>query len=73
MEARVAARLDALTADGTGLVLCTHRQSLANRAARFVVIDGGRKILDGPKDEVLEQLRRQALARTAPVRTQGAG
>lgn len=73
MEARVAARLDALTADGTGLVLCTHRQSLANRAARFVVIDGGRKILDGPKDEVLEQLRRQALARSAPVQTQGAG
>lgn len=56
MEGRVCARLKELGAEGTGLVLCTHRQSLAAVADRFVVLDQGRKILDGPREEVMRRL-----------------
>jgi ATP-binding cassette subfamily C protein LapB len=62
MESRVASRLTELCGAGTGLILCTHRQSLAAIAPRFVVIDKGRKMLDGPRDEVLDRLRSAATA-----------
>jgi len=57
METDVTSRLKDLNANGTGLILCTHRQSLAAIADRFVVMDHGRVVLDGPRESVLEQLR----------------
>lgn len=65
MEAEVVARLRALNAAGTGLVLCTHRPALADLASRWMVIDRGRKILDGPRDEVVAQLKQAAARRAA--------
>lgn len=65
MEARVIARLRTLSAEGVGLVLCTHRQSLAALADRFVLLDGGRLVMDGPKAQVMERLRQNAQTRTA--------
>ena len=57
MEAAVTARLGGLR-DGTRtLIFCTHRMSLAALADRFIVIDQGRIVLDGPRSAVLEQLR----------------
>lgn len=64
MEAEVVARLRELNAAGTGLVLCTHRPALADLASRWLVIDRGRKILDGPREQVVAQLK-QAAARRA--------
>ncbi len=65
MEARVIGRLKALSGEGVGLILCTHRQSLAALAPRFVVLEGGRIALDGPQAEVLARLRAAAQAKTA--------
>jgi ATP-binding cassette, subfamily C, bacterial LapB len=56
MEQRVCERLRGVTARGTGLILCTHRTSLASVADRFVVMDKGRTILDGPKEDVMKRL-----------------
>lgn len=57
MEAAVIARIRELSAGDVTVVLCTHRMSLANLAERFIVLDRGRKVLDGPKQEVLATLR----------------
>lgn len=56
MEQRVCERLRGVTARGTGLILCTHRTSLASVADRFVVMDHGRTILDGARNDVMKQL-----------------
>ncbi|GGH32486.1 ATP-binding cassette, subfamily C, LapB [Cribrihabitans marinus] len=63
MEAGVIARLRELNAGGTGLVISTHRQSLAAIAGRLVVLDRGRAVLDGPRAEVLARLQGQAAER----------
>ncbi|MBV0911768.1 type I secretion system permease/ATPase [Anianabacter salinae] len=57
MEATVTERLRTLHTEGLGLVLCTHRQSLAAIAPRLVVFDRGRKLLDGPYAEVVQRLQ----------------
>jgi len=45
--------------DSTGertLVMVTHRPAVLDLVQRVVVIDGGRVVLDGPKDQVLAAL-----------------
>jgi len=59
MEATVTERLRALGQDGVGMILCTHRQSLAHVADRFIVLDGGRKLLDGPREQIMARLAGQ--------------
>ena len=66
METTVAARLGELRDDGVTLILCTHRPSLAQTADRMVVLDGGRKALDGPKQAVLTTLQKAALGAPKP-------
>lgn len=56
MEAAVASRLQETSAAETGILICTHRQSLAALAERLVVMDEGRIVLDGPRDEVLMKM-----------------
>lgn len=65
MEAEVVGKLRELNHAGTGLVLCTHRPALADLASRWMVIDRGRKILDGPRDTVVAQLKQAAASRAA--------
>ncbi len=65
MEAIITARLGELAREGMGMVLCTHRQSLADIATRVVVMDRGKKLLDGPRAEVAAQLRTAAKAKAA--------
>jgi ATP-binding cassette subfamily C protein LapB len=43
--------------DGRTLLLVTHRASLLSLVNRVIVMDGGRVVADGPKDQVLEALR----------------
>lgn len=57
METKVIARLKELNNGGTGLVVCTHRQSLAAIADRLMVMDKGRIVLDGPRTKILNRLR----------------
>lgn len=62
MERIVCERLKELNAGGTTLILCTHRRSLAAVADRFVILDAGRKVLDGSKDSVIKTLKENQLA-----------
>jgi ATP-binding cassette subfamily C protein LapB len=57
METAFIQRIGALKAEIPTLILCTHRMSLAATAERFIVLDQGRKVLDGPKEEVMATLR----------------
>lgn len=59
-EGIVISRLRELSREGIGMILSTHRLSLAEIAGRFVVIDKGLKILDGPKMDVMTALKKNA-------------
>jgi ATP-binding cassette subfamily C protein LapB len=48
--------------DGRTLLLVTHRASLLSLVERVIVMDGGRVVADGPRDQVLEALRGGRLA-----------
>jgi ATP-binding cassette subfamily C protein LapB len=65
MEGIITARLGELAREGMGLVLCTHRQSLANIATRIVVMEKGQKVLDGPRADVAAQLQQIAAAKAS--------
>jgi ATP-binding cassette subfamily C protein LapB len=43
--------------DGKTLILVTHRASLLSMVDRVIVMDGGRILADGPKEQVLEALK----------------
>jgi ATP-binding cassette subfamily C protein LapB len=44
-------------AEGKTMVIVTHRSSLIDLASRIVVMDDGRVVADGPREEVIEALR----------------
>ncbi len=55
-EAMIVASLDKVT-KGKTMIFVTHRGPLGNIAERIVIIDSGRIVLHGPRDEVLEKLK----------------
>ncbi len=57
-EARLVQRLSGLAAKGTTLLIATHRDPMLALVDRILVFEGGRIVLDGPRDEVLARLRR---------------
>jgi ATP-binding cassette subfamily C protein LapB len=65
MEAEVARNLREVAAEGAGLILCTHRPSLAAVAERMAVMDRGRIALDGPRAQVLARLKANAGERSS--------
>lgn len=54
-ESRFKARLGTILG-GKTLILITHRGSLLSLVDRLIVMDGGRVVADGPKQDVLEAL-----------------
>ncbi len=56
-EERLKQRLQPLIADKT-LLLVTHRASMLSLVERLVIVDRGRIIADGPKDVVLDALKK---------------
>jgi ATP-binding cassette subfamily C protein LapB len=38
------------------MVIVTHRQSMLRLATRVILLDGGRIVAQGPRDEVLQSL-----------------
>ena len=65
-EAVVIERLQQLQKEGVGMVLSTHRMSLAAIAERFVVLEKGQVAMNGPRDVVMRQLTGEA-----PVQMRG--
>jgi ATP-binding cassette subfamily C protein LapB len=59
-EVRLKKKLTEVIKDKT-LILITHRASLLEMVDRIVVIDNGAIVADGPKDSVLEALKRGQL------------
>ncbi|NLZ09889.1 MAG: ATP-binding cassette domain-containing protein, partial [Alcaligenaceae bacterium] len=55
-EAALKTRLKTLAADKT-LLLITHRTSLLDLVDRLIVVDNGKIVADGPKEQVVEALR----------------
>lgn len=45
------------------LVIVTHRTSLIDLASRIIVVDGGRVVADGPRDQVVEALQSGRIGR----------
>lgn len=63
-EAHVTARLGAF-AMGKTMVLVTHRTSLLPLATRVIVIDQGRVVADGPREQILQALAAGRITRAA--------
>ncbi|WP_295641018.1 type I secretion system permease/ATPase [uncultured Methylibium sp.] len=63
-EAHVTARLGAFAIDKT-MVLVTHRTSLLPLATRVIVIDQGRVVADGPREQILQALAAGRITRAA--------
>lgn len=50
---------------GRTLILVTHRTSLLDLVDRIIVLDGGRLMADGPRDQVIKGLRQGRIGRAA--------
>ena len=46
--------------EGRTLIVVTHRPAMLELANRVIVLEGGKKLLDGPKAEVLDALRQRS-------------
>jgi ATP-binding cassette subfamily C protein LapB len=49
---------------GKTLLLVTHRSSLLSLVDRLLILDGGRIVADGPKEEVLNALKQGQIRAT---------
>jgi ATP-binding cassette subfamily C protein LapB len=57
-------RLKVFAANKT-VVIVTHRTSLIDLATRIIVVDDGRIVADGPRDEVVQALQSGRVGRAA--------
>lgn len=51
---------------GKTVVLVSHRTSLLDLVDRIIVMDGGRVVADGPKEQVIQALRQGRIGRAGP-------
>lgn len=64
-EARVVALLEKRAAEGTTLLIATHKTALMPMLDRLLVFQGGRLLMDGPRDSVLQKLTTKTPAPSA--------
>ena len=55
-EAELIKRIRGWCDRGTTLVICSHRTSFLELVDRLIVIEGGRIVADGPRDDILRRL-----------------
>jgi ATP-binding cassette subfamily C protein LapB len=72
LENRVMQHLFEHMPTDSAIVVVTHKPSVLNYVSRILVVDKGRVVLDGPRDEVLHRLSQPASSRVADASTQGA-
>ena len=65
-EQKLIARLKAL--QGTTILLATHRMAMLALVDRLIVMDRGRIVADGPRDDVLKALMSQRAAEEVGAR-----
>jgi ATP-binding cassette subfamily C protein LapB len=65
LEELVAERVFGLRPEDTTLVVVTHKLTMLRHFTRIVVIDRGRIVADGPRDEVIRRMREGAQAGTS--------
>ncbi|WP_375230729.1 type I secretion system permease/ATPase [Roseobacter sp. S98] len=63
MQQQITERLKELNRSGMGLLISTHRQSLAALAGRLIVMDAGRVVLDGAPGDVMTRLKDMGAAK----------
>lgn len=68
-EKRVLQAFERAAADGSTIVMVTHKMPLVQLATRVIVVAAGRVVLDGPTATVLERLRRAAFGAAASAAT----
>jgi ATP-binding cassette subfamily C protein LapB len=62
LENRVMQHLFEQMPKDSAIVVVTHKPSVLNYVSRILVVDKGRVVLDGPRDEVLNRLRQPTAA-----------
>jgi ATP-binding cassette subfamily C protein LapB len=68
-EAQVVTMLNAAAESGATLLVATHKSALLPIVSRLLVIQGGRVVIDGPRDLVLAKLSAaQPASAAAPQR-----
>jgi ATP-binding cassette subfamily C protein LapB len=67
-EARVVAILKAKAAEGVTLIVATHKNALLPVVDRLLLMQGGRVLMDGPRDLVLAKLSGALAAAAVPLR-----
>jgi ATP-binding cassette subfamily C protein LapB len=72
LENRVMQHLFERMPTDSAIVVVTHKPSVLSYVSRILVVDKGRVVLDGPRDEVLNRLSQPASSRPAFASTQGA-
>jgi ATP-binding cassette subfamily C protein LapB len=65
LENRVMQHLFEQMPQDSAIVVVTHKPSVLNYVSRILVVDKGRVVLDGPRDEVLNRLRQPTTANTS--------
>lgn len=65
LEDHIAANVFALRPADTTLVVVTHKPSMLRHFTRIVVIDRGRIVADGPREEILARMKQGAKAAAA--------
>ena len=72
-EAALIEHLEAESYRGQTFLICTHRSSFLKLVDRLLVVEGGRIVADGPKDDVLRALEMSAAGRDDPYSDGGPG
>jgi ATP-binding cassette subfamily C protein LapB len=70
LEEHVAQHVFGLRPQDSTLVVVTHKLSMLRHFTRIVIIDRGRIVADGPREEILKRMREGGQAASAPAHTQ---
>lgn len=64
-ESRIVNLLRELSSEGTTLIVTTHKTALLPLLERLIILQGGRLLIDGPRDAVLAKISGQGQAKPA--------